>query len=140
MADATTYGKDVRCLDSLSTGRTVRGPLIVGQRCYHRLVTTRGMLRGGEDEENFGIDLAELVGSLTGGSERERIKGIVEGELRKEAEVDSVDATVLDLGTGATRSYQITIRAVTGEGPFELVLKVSDVTVDLLKLDTLEAA
>lgn len=133
------YGRDTYCLDARQTGRLARGLVLLGQRCYHRLVTPRGMLRGGEDEANFGIDLSAEVGGMSDGSTALRLKGMTEAELRKE-EIEEVEATVTETASGPYRSYSISIRVTAAEGPFELVLEVSAVTVELLKLSLPEAA
>lgn len=134
------FGRDTWCRDSLRTGRLASGLELVAQRCYHRVTTPRGSLRGGEDEENFGIDLSAEIGALAGDGNALRLQGAIEGELRKEEVVDTVKATVSETVNGAEVAYDITIEVETAEGPFELVLAASEVSVDLLKLNIPEAA
>jgi len=129
----TDYGRDTLCIDTLSTGRLARGPRLVGQRCYHRLITPRGTLLGGRDEADFGLDLASLVGSTSPPSS-ESLAAQIRAELLKDPEVESVTAHVEESRDGALIRWTITVDARSAKGPFRLVVGVSDVSVELLGL------
>ena len=136
---ATDYGREMMCFDSLKTGRFVTGPALVAQACYGRLTTPRGMLRGGEAEDNYGLDLTELVGGTNTKSLEASFPGRIVAELEKDERIESESITVDVLAlrsTDGTVSFQITINAVTGAGPFELQLLASAVTVELLGVTT----
>jgi hypothetical protein len=131
----TDFGTDTLCLDSLRTGRRVTGVRRVAQRCYHRLITPRGMLRGGVDEGNFGLDLASLCGSAVTAELESAIGPRIRTELKKDPQVDTVDVDVVSTTVAGVVSWVITISATTAAGPFRLVVGVSDVTVELLGLE-----
>lgn len=136
---ATDFGRDTYCLDALRTGRYASGVLLVAQRCYHRLSTERGLLPGDEDEQDFGIDLLAELGRVADGGHVELLRAKIRGELGKEEAVDEVEAFITPSTDGPVVSYEIDIRAKTGEGPFQLVLAASAVSLALLKI-TAEAA
>ena len=130
----TDFGRDTLCQDSLKPGRYATKARLVGQRCYHRLITPRGLLRGGADEANFGLDLAGMCGAAVTPELEAAIGPRVKAELMKDAQVESVAVDVVKSGTPLERTWTITIDAKTAEGPFELVLAVADVTVEILGL------
>jgi phage baseplate assembly protein W len=125
---ATNFGKDIACLRGLKTGRYARGFELVAQSYYLRLTTPRGMLRGGEEEENFGLNLIGLVGTSPSPS----IAAKIENELRKDERTLSVVADVVATVEGPATVLTITITAETTEGPFTLQLSATDVSVEIL--------
>lgn len=130
----TDYGRDVYCLDSLRTGRWATGVRVVAQRCYHRLITRRGQLRGGEDEADFGYDVAGLVGHTN--KSIAAIQGEIRNELRKDPQVLDAAVTVTrTVAANGSAAYAIEVDCTTDAGPFSLVLAVSDVTVQLVGLE-----
>jgi len=134
----TDYGRDTYCLDKLRTGRYASGATLVAQRVYRRFITPRGALIGGEEERNFGLDLAGMVG---GASTPELVNAMpqrIRNEAAKDPQINptSVGVTVDASEEGSEYTYTITISARAAGGPFALVLGVSDVTVDLLRVDT----
>ena len=130
----TDWGRDTLCLDSLKPGRYATGPKLVAQRCYHRLITPRGTLRGGPDEDNFGLDLAAMCGAAVSPELEAAIGPRVQSELLKDPQVESVTVDVVPSGTELERTWAITVTAQTAVGPFEMVLAVADVTVELLRI------
>ncbi len=133
---ATDYGRDISGTDFLKTGRFVTKTRLVGEAAYRRLTTPRGMLRGGEEEENYGLDLTELVGNVNPTAASASLPGRIKSELLKDERIESVDVEVLVTTTGPETSFQITIEALTGEGPFTLQLLATAVTVELLGVGT----
>lgn len=131
----TDFGKDVLCLDSPKTGRYATGATLIGQRLYHALITPRGNLLGGADEESFGEDLSELVGAPANKDTSRKIRAKVQRAASKDDAIESVDVDIVESvqSNGAT-SYAITIVANTSAGPFSLVLSVDDVSVELVGL------
>ncbi len=131
----TDFGRDISCTTSLRTGRYSTGVRLVAEACYRRLTTPRGMLRGGEEEANYGIDLQDLVGSsVEPATDADRLAGQIKAEVQKDERVDDCTVTVTATSAGPSVSYEITIDAVTGEGPFTLVLAASAVTVEILEI------
>jgi hypothetical protein len=131
---STNYGSDVSATTSLRTGRLVTGARLVAESAFRRLITPRGMLRGGEEEANFGLDLTELVGGVTSSAEEATIPGRVQAELLKDERIESVDVTVLRMRQGPGTRYRITIEALTNAGPFSLQVGVNDVSTELIGL------
>lgn len=134
MALTVAEGRDTYCLDELRPGRWATGTLLVAQRLYHRLITPRGALLGGEDEANFGVDLAGFVGSTEGSTLDSRLPGVIRNELLKDPAVESVDVRAERTTDAGRTSWTIEIEAVTTEGTVELIVAVSDVSVDLLRV------
>lgn len=131
----TDYGTDTYCLDALRTGRMASGAILVGQRLYHALITPRGALLGGPDEESFGEDLADLVGSPAGKESERAIRSKVQRAAAKDEEILSVSVDILTTTetTGAV-SHEVRISADTARGPFSLVLAVSELSISLVGL------
>jgi len=127
------FGKDIACTDSLRTGSYARGLRVVAEACYRRLTTPRGMLRGGEEEEDYGFDLAGYVGSTNPKAAEASMPGRIQTELLKDERVESVSVEVTTIADASSDvSFTVAIDVVTGEGPFTLQIGVSAVTVDLI--------
>lgn len=131
------YGRDISCTTSLGTGRFVSGARLVAESCYRRLTTPRGMLRGGEDDSTFGVDLTALVGGTNPKATAASLPGRIASELQKDERIESVSVDVLtDTSRSGLVTFTITVSAETGAGPFTLTLLASAVTVDLLEIAT----
>jgi hypothetical protein len=129
---ASSFGRDTSCTTSMRTGRTVTGVRLVAESAYRRLTTPRGMLRGGEKEANFGLDLTELVGSVSTARDEASLPGRIAAELSKDERIESVDVQVTKTTASGLTSFQIRVEATTGEGPFVLAIGVTEVSVELL--------
>jgi hypothetical protein len=129
---ATDFGRDTSCTTSLKTGRFSSGVRLVAEAAFRRLTTPRGMLRGGEDEANYGLDLTEIVGTTSPKVTAASLPGRIKAELEKDQRIQSVDVKVAIATAGSLASFEIAIAAQTAEGPFSLVLLASSVTVELL--------
>lgn len=129
---STNFGRDTSCTTSLKTGRFVVGTRLVAEAIYRRLTTPRGMLRGGEEEANYGLDLCGLVGTTDPIATAASLPGRIQAELLKDERIESVSVSVVPLVEGPSVSFTITIAAVTGAGPFTLTLRASSVSVELL--------
>lgn len=126
-------GTDTSCTDSLKTGRVSSGVRLVAESYYRRLITPRGTLIGGEEEADFGLDLADLCGSVQTKSDVASLEGKIIAELSKDERTETVSADVVrSIDSAGLVSFVITIRATTSAGPFTLVLGVSSATVELL--------
>ena len=131
------YGRDISCTDSIRTGRFATGARLVAEAAYRRLTTPRGMLRGGEDEANYGLDLTELIGTSTTKASAAALPGKIAAELSKDERIDAstLDIQVVLTKEGPASVYTISIAGKTAnEDSFTLVLLASDVTVELLGL------
>lgn len=132
-AEDDLYGRDTYCLDSLRPGRMARGKRLLAQRLYHRLITPRGSLRGGDEEANFGLDLAGKVGSTNDDALDSMLPVQIENELRKDPEVESVKVIADRVKVNGQVRWTITIKVTPlAAGPFDLVVSVDKVSVELL--------
>jgi hypothetical protein len=132
---ATGYGQDTWCIDGVQTGRLARGRQVVAQALYHRLITPRGQLRGGPEEEIFGLDVSGFVGSLGAESACASLPGQIEAELLKDDRVADVRCTFARTQDGAglvTIVFEIAV-ALSDEGEdFVLTVAASSVGVALI--------
>lgn len=128
----TNFGKDTSCLTALRTGRFATGARLVAEAAYRRLSTPRGTLSGGDDEANYGLDLADLIGSVSTPSAAAALPDQIQAELLKDERISAVTATVASTKTGPSVSWTISIEGTTAAGPFSLVLSVAEVTVTII--------
>lgn len=133
---ATNYGKDTSCTTSLRTGRYATGLRLVAEAAYRRLTTPRGMLHGGEEEADYGLDLTDLIGSSAPDVVAVSLPGRIASELAKDERIEGVDVDVAVQREGPATRFLITIEATTGEGPFTLQVVANEVTAELLGLTT----
>lgn len=135
-----TLGRDVSCTTGLRTGRLTTGARLVAEAFYRRLTTPRGMLRGGEEETLYGLDLTALVGTTVTEGDRSALAGRIIAQLSLDERATDIAVEVEEetLDDGNVR-LRIAISASTADGPFELVIGASSVTVDLLRINA-EAA
>lgn len=130
----TDFGRDTWCRDSLRSGRYATGVELVAQNAYHRLITPRGQLRGGEDEEDYGLDLVGMLGSVANPADAAALPGQIRAELLKDERILDVAATVTSSVGGPATEWIVEVTADTDEGPFDLVISVDGLTVELLKV------
>ncbi len=134
MANDTNFGKDMSCTTGLRTSRYVRGVSLVGESYFRRLSTPRGTLRGGEAEQNFGLDLTTKIGTTASPAALAALPGEIASELMKDERSLSIDADIVESRTtdGVGKKWVVTVRAQTTEGPFSLQVGVSDVSAEFL--------
>lgn len=132
----TNFGVDVSCVTSLRTGRYASGLRLVAEAVYRRVTTPKGTLQGGEDELNYGIDIAGLLGSLVTASQIAAAPGQIEAEIMKDERIASVEVTINSVKSGPSVAWTVSIDCETTEGPFSLQLAVSGVTTSLLGITT----
>ena len=130
MAATSDFGTDLSCVsDFTSTMSTVSGRRLVGEAIARRLQTPRGRLI---KHPNYGYDIAgELNGDLDA-ADIGRIQSNVEAECVKDERVLQATAVV----TFAANTLTVVITLVDADGPFALVLAVSEVSVTLLSVST----
>ena len=128
----TNFGKDTLCVQWRKTGRYATGTRLVGQRCIHRLITTRGQLRGGERDYDLGIGLPGLVGATVDDTLLHMLPAMIRAELKKDDQVLDVDAQVDAITDGGDTTWTITCAVQTATGPFRFVLQISEVTTKVL--------
>ena len=124
MAD---LGIDLSCATDLERSmRTVSGQRALAQALLRRLQTPRGGLFCDED---YGFDLRELVNTGFEARDLFRFRVAIEAELEKDPRVAAARATLTPDGTGGLR---LALQVESAEGPFDLVLSVSALSVELL--------
>lgn len=128
----TIYGKDISCTDSLKTGRYTAGLRLIAESIYRRLITREGELLGGEDEQRFGVRVADFLGATTSPGEVAKLRARIRAQVLRDPRVDSVDVTVTEVAQGPDRAWEISLNVFTGQGPFELTLSVENVTTQLI--------
>lgn len=130
-----SFGTDVWCTDSIRTGRLARGRQVVAQALYRRVTTPRGMLRGGEEEGAYGIDLVGYVGAVGTALALRALPGIVRAEFLKDDRVaDASVAATISRATPGVISVVLQVNVVLiGEGEdFSLTLSVDATSVTIL--------
>lgn len=132
MALTVAEGRDTYCLDALVPGRLATGLELVAQRLYHRLTTPPGSLIGGEEEADFGEDLAAYVGSTDQAAIGAMLPVRVENILRRDPCVAEVSVSAVRAESAGEVTWSLTIAASTTLGLVTLIVAVSDVSVDLL--------
>lgn len=135
---AVDFGKDTSCTTSLRAGRYASGARLVAEAAYRRLTTPRGMLRGGDEEATYGLDLTDLVGSGTTKHDAAALGARIKAELLKDERIIDVDVEVIATIVGAGTHFTVTVDAETDAGPFDLKLGVNEVGVELLGLSVEE--
>jgi len=124
----TAYGLDLFCTDDLDpTMPDVTGRSVAIQRLVRRVFTPRGSC---PDCPNDGIDLRDYLNRPTA-TEKE-VDGAIRGEYNKDEACLSSQAVVTFSGPLPSRTMKVEISGQLSDGPFNLVLNVSQVTVELL--------
>jgi hypothetical protein len=126
------FGRDTWCVEGLRSGRYASGVQLVAQNAYHRLTTPRGSLPGGEEEADYGIDLPGMVGSVVTDTDARALEQQIASELGKDARIGDVTASVIIVRNGPSTEWIVRVVAMTDEGPFDLTIKVDEVTATLV--------
>lgn len=129
--DPTDFGTDVNLVSDLAGvwGLATSSTNLVNA-LLRRLTTPRAGLFYDPD---YGFDLLSQLNSALTDSDLETMRGGVTDELRKDPRV--LSATVSIRFTVATMTLQVSMSIATAEGPFDLVLAASGVTVELLSIN-----
>ena len=119
------YGNDTESETDLTFARRqVTGSIMMAQTIARRMQTPRGSLFY---DSEYGYDLRQFLRGTTPSTSV--INGQVENEALKDERVQ--DVTVESAFDGGTLT--VSIVGFGSEGPFDLTLNVSDVTVELLR-------
>ena len=100
----------------------------LGEALARRLVTPRGSLL---DDPGYGTDVRSWLNSSLDARRMQLIASLVREELLADERVADAKVTV----AFAAPRLTITARVRSSEGPFTLILAVSAVTVDLLRVE-----
>lgn len=125
------FGTDIACDADLSDVFAV----VSGRRCLieavmHRLATERGSLI---DDPSYGFDVRAWVNETMTPSRRFALEAGVANEASRDERVFSAQASVTF--TDATSKLSIKLALVDAQGPFDFVLAVDSLTVELLALN-----
>lgn len=124
----TELGIDVACiLDADSTWSLVSGKANLARALARRLSTPRGGLFYAPD---YGLDVRLYLHADLGAAELANLGPAIEDECEKDERVESCSADVSY--SFETRVLTIKLAVTTAEGPFELILAVSQLTVEVL--------
>lgn len=127
----TDFGTDINLVTDLApVWGLVAGQANLINALLRRLVTPRNGLFY---DPNYGFDVVALLNSAVTQVDVARIKAGIGAELRKDQRVLSLTVDVVF--TFATKTMRIAISVNTAEGPFDLVLAASAVTVELLSVN-----
>ena len=136
MIMSTGFGADIWCYDGLKTGRYARGKALVAQALYRRLITPRGTLRGGPEEDAYGFDVAGYLGSVGTDTAVAALPVLIGAELRKDDRVAnvSVAAPVVTTSTDGTAALrlEVSVETIDDGEDFVLTVGISAVSVEML--------
>jgi hypothetical protein len=129
----TDYGRDVSATTDLHTGRVSTGPRLVAEAAFRRLITARGSLI---DDPNYGLDVRQFIHEGLTPGRIASIPGRIKQEVGKDDRIlpESLRVDMRLDGPLTSQVATISVRGLTSdEEPFELVMAVSEITVQLLK-------
>lgn len=130
---ATEFGTDTVTVPVLRTGRKATGVTVVAMAAFNRLRTPNGTLREDGAPVDYGFDLAGYVGSIQSDAEVASVPGRIAAELRKDTRIADARAEVTrSTVDGGLEAWAITITCQTEEGPFELQVLASELSLDLV--------
>lgn len=121
-----TYDLDQRCI-------TVTGRRLLAEAIFRRLITPRGRLIG---DPNYGTDITQYLNDDVSPSDIAEMRAAIRAECKKDERIDDCTVTIT-APAGKTGTYTIVISLEDGDGPFDLVLAVSNVTVEILNLENI---
>ncbi len=126
---AIDYGTDLDCVtDIASDGRTVTGRMVVAQAIARRWSTPRGRLIG---DPNYGFDLTQFLNADMSPRDLAAMRAGAEAEALKDERVERCDVTASIDSDGV---MTIIGSLSDADGPFELTVSVSSVSLQLLSV------
>ena len=127
----TDYGSDLACQrDFTDECRTVTGLQLLAEALLRRLTTPRGNLL---DDPDYGTDLHEYIALEFTSRNQSRMLADVKAECIKDERVVDAFPSVRSFSL-ATKSLVMEIAVEASEETFLLVLKIPDVTVEVLSV------
>lgn len=132
MANPPNYGSDISCTTDLDpTFRMVNGPPMMAQVCLRRLYCRKGRLLSDPNDET--IDARDFVSQGIAASEGglAKIRGQCQAALMADPRIFS--AIVTPTFSSLERTLSLNIVGTGAFGPFALTLRVTELTVELLR-------
>lgn len=122
-------GQDVSCFSGLDPSFTLVGGLAnLGQALLHRLQTPRGGLFY---DSNYGTDIRAYCNDTITAEKIAQVAAAVQAECVKDERVEACSASVnFDF---TTKTLNIGLTGSTSSGPFQFILAVTSVTIELLE-------
>lgn len=122
-------------MGSLKTGRLARGPMVVVQALFRRLITPRGVLRERGNALVYGLDVSGYIGSVGYPMALLLLRSRVRTELSRDERVAAIDCKVSQSQDSAGKIYLVL--DVWGElkregGTFTFTAHANDVTTELI--------
>lgn len=127
-SDLSTFSGSGNSIGLDPLGTPITGPRVVLEAVARRLMTPRGSLPG---FPQYGFDLMGLLGKRLTPVAKKRIEADIVAEC--EADERVLKATIVEFVETSKDQYRLRIALQLTEGPFALVLSVSQVTVELLQ-------
>lgn len=127
-ADPSGLGIDVSTFvdgDLDPTFALITGPRVVAEAIARRLTTPRGGL---PRHPGYGTDLRRWVNVALTPARRAAVRSAVAGEASADPRVESIDVELVESGS----SLRISITGTCAAGPFDLVVDVADLSVEIL--------
>lgn len=123
----TDYGDDVSTFPFPDTTfSTLRGKRVLAEALSRRLLTRKGLIKLFPD---YGEDVRDLVNETMSDARLEQTRARVEAELLQDERVDSLTVSVSF--SLAASTLAISCSGTSSLGPFDFVLSVSSVSVEL---------
>lgn len=130
MTTLADSGRDLACIDDLDpTLRETTGVETFQHALARRLQTPRGWLF---DDQGYGYDVRDELGSEVTKTDVPRIGAAVRGEVLKDDRVLTASVRTTISGPTSAQRLQITVTGDAAEGPYDLTLDVTKVSVTLL--------
>lgn len=125
---ATDFGSDISTFPDFDADfRPLEGARAVGEAVARRLMTERGAL---PFDPEYGTDIRRALNeSLTPGAVA-ALQASIAAEAEKDERVERAEASVTLLHASST--LLVALKLTTSAGPFDLVLRVSQLSIDLL--------
>jgi phage baseplate assembly protein W len=131
--DQVESGVDIDCI--LDVGRSLalaKGLRNLGNALARRLVTPRGGLFY---DANYGLDVRAFVNAGFTAQQLAQVQADIAAEVSKDPRIENPQVTVVS--NVQTGSMAITIVCELAEGPFQFLLAVTALTVELLSVEAL---
>jgi len=124
------FGLDISCIDDFADdGRSVTGRRLLAEAVCRRYNTPRGQLI---DDPNYGYFLPDFINADVTTEDIGELQAGAAQEAEKDERVDSATA---DAVLEADGTLTLTVTLDDGDGPFQFVASVTDVTVELLTVE-----
>ena len=129
------FGTDFACVDDIDKALSmVSGRTCLANAIARRLSTPQGFLaQYWDDDPDYGFDLRGLQLADLNDADLPGYESTIKAQIERDQRVESATAS-LSLNR-ETNTLTASVHADTADGPFDLVLGISDIGVDLLSVD-----